>query len=406
MRSSKKPNKEEEIDCLLNRGVEEIIDSAHLSLALRSGRKLRVKLGIDPTKPDLHLGHAVILRKLREFQNLGHQIVLIIGDFTARIGDPSGRSEARKPLTAKEASRNARDYLRQAAKVIDVKKADVYKNSRWHGREGLASFLKLISSVTVQQILERADFKKRLAENSPITLLESVYPLLQGYDSVKVRADVEIGGTDQTFNLLMGRQVQRSFDLPEQDIMTLPLLEGTDGARKMSKSYGNYIGLAESPREMFGKVMSLPDGLILKYFVLCTDISDEEIAEIDRKMAKAELNPRDAKARLAFEIVKIYHGEKAAEQAEEEFNEIFREKKIPGEMFESVSASAEIGLVEALILTKLATSRSEARRFIEQGGVKVDQEKIVDLDRRIDLKAGPAVLQVGSRRFARIVHNK
>ncbi len=391
---------------LLNRGVEEIIDRVHLGEALNSGKKLRVKLGIDPTKPDLHLGHAVILRKLREFQNLGHRIILIIGDFTATIGDPSGRSDARKPLTEKEVKLNSKMYLEQVGKILDVRKIEVRHNSEWHKKEGLVSFLKLASAASIQQVLHREDFRKRIEEESDITFLEALYPLLQGYDSVKIKADVELGGTDQKFNLLMGRRVQRFYGMAEQDIMTLPLLEGTDGVRKMSKSYGNYIGLNESADVMFGKIMSVPDELITKYFILCTDVAGEEIVRTEKEMASGELNPRDAKARLAFEIVKIYHGEKVAKKAEEEFNEVFREKKLPEDIKEFHFGASEISLIDALLLTELASSKSEARRLIRQGAVRINQEKANDWKGEIDLAAGPVVLQIGNRRFARIGRDK
>jgi tyrosyl-tRNA synthetase len=406
MKSSKKPNKEEErINHLLTRGVAEIINRDHLKTALESGRKLRVKLGIDPTKPDIHLGHAVVLRKLREFQNLGHQIVLIIGDFTATIGDPSGRSDARKPLTEKEVKLNSKMYLEQVGKILDVRKIEVRHNGEWHKKEGLVSFLKLASAASIQQVLHREDFRKRIEEESDITFLEALYPLLQGYDSVKIKADVELGGADQKFNLLMGRRVQRFYGMDEQDIMTLPLLEGTDGVRKMSKSYGNYIGLNESADSMFGKIMSVPDELITKYFILCTDVAGEEIIRTEKEMASGELNPRDAKARLACEIVKIYHGEKAAKKAEEEFNEVFREKKMPENMEEFVSTEPEISIIDALLLTELAKSKSKARRLIEQGAVRINQEKITDLNYQIDLSNNqPVILQSGSRRFAKVVY--
>jgi len=403
MKSLKKPNREEEINHLLSRGVEEIIDPGHLEEALRSGRRLRVKFGIDPTKPDLHFGHAVILRKLREFQDLGHRIILIVGDFTATIGDPSGRSDARKPLTEKEVKLNSKMYLEQVGKILDVRKIEVRHNSEWHKKDGLVSFLKLASAASIQQVLRREDFRKRIEEENDITLLEALYPLLQGYDSVKIKADVELGGADQKFNLLMGRRVQRFYGLPEQDVMMLPLLEGTDGVRKMSKSYDNYIGLNESAGSMFGKIMSVPDELITKYSILCTDVAGEEIIRMEKEMASGGLNPRDAKARLAYEIVKIYHGEKAAKKAAEEFNEVFREKKLPEEIKEFRVGTPKISLIDALLLTKLASSKSEARRLIKQGGVRVNQEKISDMGEIVNFSGDPVIIQAGSHRFARMI---
>ena len=275
------------MDELLSRNVEEVMEKDHLRAALFSGKKLRVKFGIDPTSPDLHLGHAVVLRKLREFQDLGHVAVLIIGDFTAQVGDPSGRSETRKMLSADEVKHNEKEYLRHAGKVLDIKKAEIFHNNEWFARAGLAEVMQLTAAASMQQILRRADFKKRLAANVDVTMLEMLYPLLQGYDSVQVRADVELGGTDQLFNLLMGRQVQKRFGVPEQDILTVPLLEGLDGKKKMSKSYGNYIGLDDEPADMFGKVMSLPDALVSRYFIFCTGLSEAEIRTL-AKTVEAE----------------------------------------------------------------------------------------------------------------------
>jgi tyrosyl-tRNA synthetase len=284
------------IETILSRGTEQIIMRDHLENALRSGTSLRVKLGIDPTSPDLHLGHTVVLRKLQQFQELGHTIVLIIGDFTARIGDPSGRSETRKILTEKEIQKNLKNYLAQASKVVNVKKAEVRYNSEWHEKKGLAALLELARATTIQQILKREDFQKRLETDSEISLLETLYPILQGYDSVAVRADVELGGTDQIFNLLMGRRVQRYFKMKEQDIVTAPLIEGLDGTKKMSKSYGNAIGIAETPKEMFGKVMAIPDSLIEKYFTLLTDVDIPKNSD-----------PYKSKMFLAETIVEMYH---------------------------------------------------------------------------------------------------
>jgi tyrosyl-tRNA synthetase len=406
MKSLKKPSKEEAITRLLDRGVEEIINRGHLEQALRLRKKLRVKLGIDSTRPDLHLGHAVVLRKLREFQNLGHQVVLIIGDFTATIGDPSGRSAARQPISEKEAVLNAKDYLKQAGKILDIKKAEIRHNSEWHKKEGLASMLKLASAASIQQVLERADFKKRLGKGETITVLEALYPLLQGYDSVKVRADVELGGADQKFNLLMGRHIQRFYGMAEQDVMTLPLLEGTDGAKKMSKSYDNYIGLDDSAQEMFGKIMSIPDELIAKYFILCTDVAGEEIIQMEKEMASGGLNPRDAKARSAFEIVKIYHGEGAAKKTEEEFDRVFQRKELPEKVETFRVDKPEMPIVELLVLAKFATSKSEARRLIVQGGVKINQEKIIDTEAIIGISEEGVIIQVGSRRFAKLTKEK
>ncbi len=348
---------------LLARGVAEVIVKEHLEHALNSGRKLRVKFGIDPTAPDLHLGHTVPLRKLRQFQDAGHQVVLIIGDFTAMIGDPSGRNEARKPLTEKDVKQNLKNYLKQAGKVLTIKKAEVVYNSRWY-KKNAELFLDLARRESVQRLLERDDFQKRLKEGKEITVLEEFYPLLQGYDSVMVKADVEIGGTDQKFNLLMGRKLQRSYEIAEQDVITLPLLEGTDGVKKMSKSAGNYIGLDELPMDMFGKIMAVPDNLIDKYYELLTDEN--------RTMP----DPREAKLELGRIIVGMYHGTKAGQQAKEEFIRVFSKKEAPSERPKKNVAG--LNVVEALVKAGAAASKSEARRLVEQGGVEFNGQKVQD----------------------------
>lgn len=385
---------------LLTRGVVEVIEKDHLAARLAKGEKLRVKFGIDPTAPDLHLGHTVPLRKLRKFQDAGHQAVLIIGDFTARIGDPTGRSEERKPLTEKQVKANLKEYLKQAGKILNVKKLEVHNNSKWFLKEGVAAILELSRAGSIQQVLHRADFKKRLEEGHDITMLEMMYPLFQGYDSVKVKADLEIGGTDQKFNLLMGRRVQRHFGATEQDILTLPLLEGTDGTKKMSKSSGNYIGVSEEPKAMFGKIMSIPDNLTVKYAELLTDL---DISEMESLVAS---NPRAAKMKLAKEIVRMYHDENSAIAAEEEFVRVVSNKEAPSEI-ESLKLPARPGKVKSLALidllmeTKMAVSKSEARRLIEQGGVKVNEEKQSDPMRVVEL-TDEVLLQVGKRKFLKV----
>ena len=292
------------IEELLVRGVEDVIVKEHLEQALKSGKQLRVKFGIDPTAPDIHLGHTVVLRKLRAFQDLGHHVILLIGDFTAKIGDPSGRSEARKPLSEEDVENNMKGYLEQAGKIIDIKKAEVVCNSSWFAKEGLRELIDLSSAGSIQQVLRRADFRKRLDEDNDITLLEALYPLFQGYDSVKVKADVEIGGTDQLFNLLMGRRVQRHYKMPEQDILTAQLLEGTDGVKKMSKSVGNYVGVNDEPVDMFSKVMTIKDDLILKYFWLCADVTQDELDSYEKRLNDGA-NPRDIKIELGKKIVAL-----------------------------------------------------------------------------------------------------
>lgn len=378
------------IEKILSRGVAEVIERDHLEGALRSGKKLRVKFGIDPTTPDLHVGHTVPLRKLRQFQQAGHKAVLIIGDFTAVIGDPSGRSEMRQPLTEKEVARNMKTYLAQAGKVIDIKKAELRWNSEWQKKEGLGAMLELAAAATIQQVLERADFKKRLIAQQDISVLEMLYPLFQGYDSLKVKADVEIGGADQKFNLLMGRRVQRHFGAPEQDVMTLPLLEGTDGIRKMSKSFGNVIPLCAAPGEMFGKIMTVPDALMRKYFELLTDVEPEPT-----------LQPRDAKLMLARAIVAMYHGERAAKTARDEFVRVFSKKELPRHLPEIRFAAAAMTMADAVLASGFAKSRSGARRLIMQGAVRVGNEVKKDPDERV-LFSGGEVLRVGKRHFAKV----
>ena len=369
----------------------------HLRKELASGRKLRVKFGIDPTAPDLHLGHTVPLRKLRAFQDFGHQAVLIIGDFTATIGDPSGRSEQRKQLSKEEVEKNLKTYLAQAKKVLNLDKVEIYYNSEWFGKEGLMKLYELTSKVTIQRAMERDDFQKRLADNKDISTLEILYPLFQGYDSVKVKADVEIGGKDQKFNLLMGRRVQRGYNMKEQDIMTTWLIEGTDGSRKMSKSFGNYIGLMEAPESMHGKIMSIPDDLVIKYFQALTDVSGDEIRKMEKEL-KSGANPRDLKLRLAREIVAMYHSETAAKKAEKNFIKTFSLREMPEEIKKARVKNKNI--LDVLVETGLCPSKSDARRNVEQGGVSFDRLVIKDIKFEIK-KSG--VLKKGKRHFIKII---
>ncbi|MSR73489.1 MAG: tyrosine--tRNA ligase [Candidatus Pacebacteria bacterium] len=372
---------------LLDNAVD-IADKAHLEAALASGKKLRVKFGIDPTAPDLHLGHAVVLRKLRAFQDAGHQAVLIIGDFTAMIGDPTGKSTTRPILTKEHVKANLDTYLAQAGAILNIKTVEIRHNSEWLS-ESLPKLIELMGKVSIQQILHRADFKKRMGEEVDISMLEIMYPLLQGYDSVAIKADLELGGTDQTFNMLMGRRVQRAFNVPEQDVMTLPLIEGTDGEHKMSKSLGNYIALNDNPFDMFGKIMSLPDALMPKYFALLTDIP----------MPRDE-KPRDAKALLARTIVHGYFGAKAGEDAEHEFVNVHGKKEMPADMPEIYVTADDLKIIDALLLAEVK-SKTEARRLIEQGGVKIDGITITDPEGTIAVSNSP-VLQIGKLKFFRI----
>lgn len=394
-------NEKNSIKNLLTRNIEEVIEKRHLEDVLRSGKKLRVKLGIDPTSPDLHLGHAVVLRKLKEFEDLGHKIVLIIGDFTARIGDPTGHSETRKPLAEAEIKKNMKEYLTQAGKIIDVKRAEIHKNSDWFKKEGVEKIVELASVASVQQVLRRTDFKKRLEAGDDVSLLEALYPVFQGYDSVKVSSEVELGGTDQTFNLLMGRRVQRHFGMPEQDILTTPLLEGLDGEKKMSKSYGNYIGLSDSPDEMFGKTMSLPDKLMHKYFMLCTDIAEPELKKLEKN-----ISPRDLKARLGSEVVRLYHGEKAAKEAAENFTKVFSLHEVPVDLliYEPEDDNLTMsGTTVALlrIVEGKDVSNSEARRLIEQGALKINGIVKKNFTEKPKFKGGEEI-KLGKHHFFRV----
>lgn len=392
------------INKLLNRGVAEVIDREHLEKRLGAADALRVKLGIDPTAPDLHLGHAVVLRKLAQFQDAGHKAVFIVGDFTATIGDPSGRSEQRPTLTRGEVEKNMESYTKEAGKILDMGKAEVRYNSEWYQNKDATFLMELTSKFTIARSLERDDFQKRLKEDRDISILEVYYPLLQGYDSVEVRADVELGGTDQKFNLLMGRRVQKKYGLAEQDILTVPLLEGLDGVRKMSKSLGNYIGLSEGPAGMFGKIMSIQDDLMVKYFTLLTDAPDSEIEQLRKDRltpGRASRPPKEWKEELAREIVKTYHGDKAAKEAGKEFERIFAEGEAPCQIKEVAISDSKISAADLLVKMGLASSKGEARRLVEQGGVAIDDRVLKNLDEAIKVKKG-MVVRVGKRRFVKV----
>lgn len=392
----------------LARGSVDLIPDDGLEQRLRKGPPLRVKLGVDPSRPDLTLGHAVVLRKLRQFQDAGQTAVLIIGDFTARIGDPSGRSETRPMLTEEEIRANAETYLAQAGKVIDVEAAELHGNAEWHARMEMADMLRLTSTATVAQMMEREDFRARIDQGRPISIVELLYPLLQGYDSVAVRADVELGGTDQTFNLLMGREVQRAFGQEPQVVLTMPLLEGIDGVRKMSKSLNNYVGLTEPPDEMFGKLMRIPDRLIARYVRLCTPVSPEEADDIERRLEAGALHPNDAKRRMAREVVDLYHGAGRGERAERRFNVVHREHDVPDDVPDvpipdGTVRDGRIWLPRLLVGLGRAASNAEARRLVEQGGVRLDGEPVDDPEREFEPEAlRGSVLQVGRRWFGRL----
>jgi tyrosyl-tRNA synthetase len=384
----------------VRRGAVNIQVQDHLQAAVDSGHKLRVKLGIDPSSPDIHLGHAVVLGKLRDFQDLGHTAVLIIGDFTARIGDPSGQSATRRPLEPEEIEANAKTYLDQVFKVVDPDRTEVRRQSEWFDEMSLADVIRVAGKVTLAQITTRDDFRKRVAGNSVIGMHELLYPLLQGYDSVAVAADVELGGTDQLFNLLFARDIQRESGMPPQDVLTMPLLEGLDGVQKMSKSLGNYIGVADPAAEMFGKVMSVPDGLIGRYFLLVVGAGEDQVAAIEKRLAGGE-NPRDVKAELARAIVGRFHSAEEAAAADEAFTAQFRRGEQPDEIQEKTLGSGAMTAAEALVALDLASSKGEARRLVAQRGVKRNGVVLEDAESSYEA-AGGDVWQVGKRRFARV----
>jgi len=385
----------------LERNVVDLVSHEEFSQKLQSGKTLRVKLGVDPSRPDLHLGHAVVLRKLREFQQFGHQVVLIIGDFTAQIGDPSGRDTTRPILTPDEVRENAATYKEQAFRILDETKTEVRFNSEWLSDMKFADVIRLASKYTVARMLERDDFAKRYSSNMPISISEFLYPLAQAYDSVAVKADIELGGTDQYFNLLVGRKIQQEFGLNPQVVMTMPIIEGTDGKLKMSKSYDNYVAFNDPSNEMYGKLMSIPDELICKYLRLLTDIEEERISEIEKSMQSRKMNPRDAKMLLAFNVTAFFHGESEAQKAQEEFIKVFRNKQLPKTLPVVNLDNKEIKLVELLLKTGSVSSKSEARRLIVQGAVKLDDERVTDIHAVVEITR-PTVLKIGKRRFFKL----
>lgn len=391
----------------LGKGTVELIREPELRAKLEksaaTGKPLRVKLGADPTAPDIHLGHTVVIRKLRAFQDLGHIAIFLIGDFTGMIGDPSGLSTTRPQLTREAIDANAETYKQQIFKLLDPEKTIVDFNSRWMNKFSAADFLKLAGHVTVRQILERDDFQQRLENNRPLALHEVMYPLVMAYDSVALEADVELGGTDQKFNVLMGRNLQREYAQEAQVAMIMPLLEGTDGVQKMSKSLGNYIGINEPPQEIFGKVMSISDDLMWRYYELCTKLTPVQIAALRESANNGGANPRDIKADLAKLIVADFYSEAEARKAEEEFNAMFRNKQAPEDVEERTVAAGMWKLPKLLVELGLVPSMAEARRVIEQGGVYVDGERRTQTDFEVGIGADRSVLvQVGKRKFVRV----
>lgn len=370
-----------------------------LERAVATNTPLRVKLGLDPSAPDIHLGHTVVLRKLKQFQDLGHQIVLIIGDFTGRIGDPSGKSAARKPLTEEQVLANAKTYEDQIFKILDRDKTEVHFNSEWLGKMNFADVLTLAAKYTVARMLERDDFQKRYTEGRPISLHEFMYPLMQGYDSIATKADIEFGGTDQKFNLIVGRHLQNETGMEPQVVITMPLLEGLDGVQKMSKSLGNYIGIDEEPTEMYGKAMSIPDELMARYFMLVTDMPREEQEQLAQGLKDGSVHPRDAKMLLAKTIVELYHGAASAEAAEQEFVRVFQERDLPSEIEELAIDAGEVWLPQLLHAAGMVSSNSEGKRMIQQGSVRVNGEKVMEENCTLQ---NDDVLQVGKRKYRRI----
>ena len=397
-------NTDKQID-MIQQGVEEIIPIDELKHKLDRGQKsnkpLTVKLGCDPSRPDLHIGHAVVLRKLRQFQDLGHKAVLVIGDFTAMIGDPSGRNKTRPQLTLEEAKSNAESYIEQAKIILDINSLKICNNAQWLNTMNFSDVVGLASKYTVARMMERDDFEKRYKSEIPITIHEFLYPLAQAMDSVHLKADIEIGGTDQKFNLLVGRDIQREFGQDPQIILTVPLMEGTDGVEKMSKSYDNHIGLTDSYDEMYGKTLSIPDNMIEKYFLLGANADEKKMKEIKNSLNDGITNPRDIKRELARKIVAIYHSDVLAKKAETNFDKIFIGKEVPDNIPEVKLDKDEL-LVDIIASNKLVSSKSEARRLIDQGAVKIDDEKCLDRDQIIN-KGKSIIIKVGKRRFLKIL---
>ena len=394
---------------LIKRGVSEIIPEEELLKKLEKSYKelkpLKIKLGCDPSRPDLHIGHSVVLRKLAQFQSLGHQAILIIGDFTGMIGDPSGRNVTRPALSLDETRKNGQSYFEQASKILHKENTKIVYNSEWLSKMSFEDVIKLASKYTVARMLERDDFTKRYKNGEPISMHELLYPLAQAMDSVAIESDVELGGTDQKFNLLVGRDIQREFGIEPQVILTMPLLVGTDGVEKMSKSYGNYIGISDSPKDIFGKTLSIADSLIYTYYELATDISNSELVNIKAELENPAVNPRNIKRALAKKLVEMYHSAEAASEAEEEFDKIFIKKEIPDEipLFEITNGQKEISILDLITTVNFAPSKGEARRLVQQGGVTLDGEKIADIAATVQLKE-ENILKVGKRKFIKIIY--
>lgn len=402
------PSVKEQME-VIKRGISEIIPEEELVKKLEksfeTGKPLNIKLGCDPTRPDLHLGHSVVLRKLAQFQKLGHQAILIIGDFTALIGDPSGRNTTRPPLTEADIAENAKSYFEQAYKILDKEKTKIVYNSEWLGKMNFADVIKLASKYTVARMLERDDFTNRFKGGIPISMHEILYPLAQAMDSVAIESDVELGGTDQKFNLLVGRDIQRENGMIPQVILTMPILVGTDGVEKMSKSYDNYIGISDTPQDIYGRTLSIPDNIIYNYYEVATDISKEELSNIKISLENPDVNPRDLKRRLGRIFVEMYHSKDAAEKAEEEFDNIFINKGIPEDISEMKFDVDKMSIIDLIALINFAPSKGEARRLIQQGGVSIDGNKVTDFSHEV-IFDNEKILKVGKRKFLKLLSNK
>lgn len=395
---------------IISRGTAEIVPEEDLRqkiiASVANNKPLKVKLGLDPSAPDIHLGHTVVLHKLRQFQDLGHEVQLIIGDFTGRIGDPTGKSETRKPLSEADVLRNAETYQQQVFKILDPDKTKIYFNSKWLSELKFEEVVFLAAKMTVARMLEREDFAKRYAAGQAISIHEFFYPLMQGYDSVQLETDIELGGTDQKFNLLMGRTLQREYGLAAQATIMTPLIEGLDGVQKMSKSLGNYIGIDEPPNEIYGKAMSIPDELMLRYYELTTPITEEQLAQLRHGLEEGIVHPRDAKMKLAFTYVELFHGKEAAQAAEQHFKTVFQQRALPEDIDEVPLAKDEledgrIGIIRLLVSLGLQSSNGEARRSITQGAVRVNQERIEDIQAEISVQDGD-IVQVGRRKIVKV----
>ena len=392
---------------ILSSNVDEVLPEAELLNKLKKSKKnnipLNIKLGCDPSRPDLHIGHSVVLNKLREFQDLGHNIVLVIGDFTAMIGDPTGRNKTRPQITIEETKINSKTYISQVSKIIDIEKTRIVYNSKWLNDLNFGKIISLCSKFTLAQFLARDDFNKRYNSGKPISLHEFMYPLAQAYDSVYLRSDIEIGGTDQKFNLLLGRQLQKEFNLNQQVTMTMPLIEGTDGTDKMSKSYNNFIAFNDTPQDMYGKVLSIPDELIIKYFNLVTNVQHKEIQDFEFNIKTNNINYRDLKRKLAREIVSIYYDDKSATTAEINFDKIFVNKEIPDDILE-IKISSKIKIVDLIKESKLVQSNSEIRRLIKQNAIKIDSVVVSDIHYEI-VPDKDIIVKIGKRKFLKVTNN-